>query len=99
LEESLSAIARSPEKLILPDFEGLAAYEGLAVAKGTCAALPSTVKEPYYLGYSACDEHSWNRRRGPSDNDPPGLVSCSQTALLVANRFDLCAKRGGAQIE
>src|SRR5258708_911448 len=34
-----------------------AAYQGLAVAKAAYAALPSTVKEFYYRGDSACHEH------------------------------------------
>jgi Transposase DDE domain group 1 len=61
-----------------------AAYQGLAVAKAAYAALPSTVKEFYYRGDSACHEHGlvdWLRNEKREDG-PRGFIGFAISARM-----------------
>jgi len=61
-----------------------AAYQGLAVAKAAYAALPSTVKEFYYRGDSACHEHElvdWLRAE-KREEGPEGFIGFAISARM-----------------
>jgi hypothetical protein len=61
-----------------------AAYQGLAVAKAAYAALPSTVKEYYYRGDSACHEHGlvdWLRNE-KREEGPQGFIGFAISARM-----------------
>src|SRR5882757_4482640 len=61
-----------------------AACQGLAVAKAAYAALPSTVKESYYRGDSACHERGladWLRNEKREDG-PQGFIGFAISARM-----------------
>jgi hypothetical protein len=61
-----------------------AAYQGLAVAQAAYAALPSTVKEFYYRGDSACHEHGlvdWLRNE-TREEGPQGFIGFAISARM-----------------